>query len=125
MYNLAMLRLYRWHAAACKQELKAKYKKLKPPMQRRAIREYNACECAIWMTGSTDTETYPRQATGLSDWTAAEALKRSLEADAKDVAVHGPTLAHCIEEFLAAHADKVVGRTLSYYEFVLNQLQEF
>jgi site-specific recombinase XerD len=53
------------------------------------------------------------------------ALKRSLEAGAKDAAIHGPTLTHCIEEFLAAHAEKVSVRTLSYYEFVLNQLQEF
>jgi hypothetical protein len=49
-------------------------------MQRRAIREYTSCNCAIWMTGSTDTKTYPRYAAGLRDWVAAEALKRSMEA---------------------------------------------
>ncbi len=120
-----MLRLYRWHSAACKQELKATYKKLKPPAQRRAIREYITCNCPIWLTGSTDTETYPRQATGLRDWTAAEALKRSREAGAKDTAVHGPTLADCIQEFLAAHAEHVGARALQQYKLVLNRIQEF
>ncbi len=125
MLRLLVLRIYRYHSAACRKELGVKYKKLKPSMQRRAVREYNACECAIWMTGSTDTAIYPRYATGLRDWIAAEALKRSMEAGAKDTAVHGPTIAHCIEEFLAAHAEHVSARPLAQYKHVLNLVQEF
>jgi site-specific recombinase XerD len=125
MYNLAMLRLYRWHSPACKQKLKATYKKLKPPAQRRAIREYITCNCPIWLTGSTDTETYPRQATGLRDWVAAEALKRSREAGAKDTKVHGPRLADCVQTFLDAHTEHVGVRALGQYKVVLDRLQEF
>src|SRR5580700_5046654 len=125
MVSLPMLRIYRYHSAACAQKLRATFRKLKPAMQRRAIREYNACDCAIWMTGTTDTESYPRQATGLRDWVAAEALKRSREAGAKDTTVHGPTLANCVKDFLDAHAEHVGTRTLGQYRLVLDKLQTF
>jgi integrase/recombinase XerD len=125
MIRLLMLRIYRHHSAACAKKLKATYKKLKPAMQRRAIRAYTTCDCAIWMTGTTDTEKYPRQATGLRDWAVAEVLKRSTEAGAKDTTVHGPTLADCIQTFLDARAEHISARALSQYKRTLGKLQTF
>lgn len=85
---------------------------------------FTDCECPIWVTGSTDTERYPRQALGVRDWPAAEAKLRSLNATAKDQTVHGPTLADCIERYLDAR-DDVKPRTLAQYKLLLGRLKDF
>jgi hypothetical protein len=93
-YNpVVPLTIYRRHSVDCrvhKLRLKAYEKKY-----------FKDCDCPIWLTGSTDTESYPRQALGLRDWPAAEAKLRSLSAESKDQTVHGPKLEECITRYLA------------------------
>jgi len=55
--------IYRRHSADCRVH------KLK--LTTRAKRFYADCECSIWLTGTTDTSTDPRQSTKLRDWTTS------------------------------------------------------
>lgn len=77
------------------------------------------------MTGTTNTGVYPRQSTKLHDWAEAEALARTLAAEAKDTTVHGPTLADCIRRFLDARAEHISPQTLKHYKLHLGKLQNF
>jgi len=79
----------------------------------------------VWLTGTTNTGVYPRQSTKLHDWAEAEALARTLTAEAKDTAVHGPTLTDCIQLFLDAHAEHVQGKALGQYKLTLGKLKAF
>jgi hypothetical protein len=88
-------------------------------------RFFQECECPIWLTGTTDTERYPRQSTGLRDWKAAEAKLRSLNAESKDTAAHGPTIADCIKRFLDAHAENIGDKAHKQHRLTLNRLQDF
>ncbi|SPF53159.1 hypothetical protein SBA4_5470001 [Candidatus Sulfopaludibacter sp. SbA4] len=76
------LSIYRRHSVDCRVH------KLKLSTSHK--RFFTDCECPIWLTGTTDSEQYPRQALGVRDWAAAEAKLRSLNAGAKDQTVHGP-----------------------------------
>lgn len=109
--------IYRRHAIDCTVH------KLK--LTSRAKRFYQDCQCKIWLAGTTDTERYPRQATGLTDWKAAEAHVRSLLARAKDTAVHGETIADCIQHFLDSHTENVGDRTLAQHRLTLGRLEKF
>jgi hypothetical protein len=103
---------YRRHSVDCrvhKLKLSASEKKF-----------FTDCDCPIWVTGSTDTETYPRQALGVRDWPAAEAKLRSLSAASKDQTVHGPRLEDCIKRYLDAR-DDVKPKTLAQYELLLGR----
>jgi integrase/recombinase XerD len=112
------LTLYRFHSKDCE----VHSLKLKPNVKR----FYNECDCWIWLTGTTDNgDFYPRQTTKLKDWKAAEAYMRSLHAEAKDTAVHGPTIADCITRFLDAHKENVGSRALGQYTLTLGRLQTF
>ena len=111
------LTIYRRHSADCR------VNKLK--LTTRAKRFYTGCECPIWLTGTTDTSTYPRQSTKLRDWTAAEAYLRSLVAESKDATAHGPTLADCIRRFLDSHAEDVGTKAIGQHRLTLSRLQKF
>lgn len=87
-------------------------------------RFFTDCDCPIWLTGTTETEKYPRQALGVRDWAAAEAKLRSLNAEAKDQTVHGPKLDDCIARYLDAR-DDVKPRTLAQYKLLLGRLKDF
>jgi len=87
-------------------------------------RYFTDCDCPIWLTGTTDSERYPRQALGVRDWAAAEAKLRSLNAEAKDQTVHGPKLDDCIARYLDAR-DDVRPRTLAQYKLLLGRLKDF
>jgi integrase/recombinase XerD len=111
--------LYRRHEAVCR--LKLRKLRLKP----KQWRFYRDCECPVWLTGTTNTGVYPRQSTKLNDWAGAEALARTLTAEAKDTTVHGPTLADCVQRFLDAHAEHVQAKALGQYKLTLGRLQSF
>ena len=68
--NPEILTLYRRHSSNCKVQ--------ETGLTTRGKREFNNCDCPIRITGKTDTELYPHRSTGLTDMTAAEALKTSL-----------------------------------------------
>jgi integrase/recombinase XerD len=111
------LRIYRRHYIECHVH------KLKLPAK--AKKYYADCDCKIWITGTTDTERFPRQATGLTDWKAAEAYVKSLVAKSKDVVVHGETLGACVEKFLDAHRENVTDKVLGQHKLVLSRLEAF
>jgi len=112
------LTIYRRHDPGCKVH---KIKKLSA----RAKRFYVDCDCWIWVTGSTDTATYPRQSTKLRDWKAAEAYLRSLVAESKNTTVHGPTIADCVRRFLDSHSEAVSTKTLAQHRLTLGRLEAF
>ena len=110
------LSIYRRHSVDCRVH------KLKlSPSQKRFFTD---CECPIWLTGTTDSEKYPRQALGVRDWAAAEAKLRSLSAEAKDQTVHGPKLDDCVSRYLDAR-DDVKPKTLAQYKLLLGRLKDF
>ena len=111
------LQIFRRHSADCRVH--------STKLSSRAKRSYRECECKIWITGTTPTERYPRQSTGMTDWAEAEAYVRSLVADSKDTTVHGPTIADCIRRFLDAHRETVEHRTVGHYKLTLERLEEF
>lgn len=111
------LQIYRRHSEDCKVH--------SSKLSSRAKRHYRECECKIWITGTTSTERYPRQSTGMTDWTEAEAYVRSLIADTKDAAVHGPTLADCINRFLDSHKENIGHRAFGHYKLTLTRLEAF
>lgn len=111
------LTLYRRHGTSCKVHdlgLPAK-----------AIRHYLECECPIWIVGKTDTTEVPRQATGLTDLKAAEALLRSMSADAKDEKVHGLKLADCIEKYLHSREHELGAKTIGQHKLLLGRLSDY
>jgi integrase len=110
------LTIYRRHAIDCRVH------KLK--LSTAEKRFFTDCECAIWVTGTTDTERYPRQALGVRDWKAAEAKLRALNAESKDQTVHGPKLDDCITRYLDAR-DDVKPKTLAQYKLLLGRLKDF
>jgi integrase len=89
------------------------------------VRHYRDCECPIWIAGTTDTERYPRQSFGTRDWAVAEAKLRARQAQAVDVAVHGPTLADCIRRHLDAHAPQVRPHVLRQHQLTLERFETF
>lgn len=111
------LTIYRRHSVACDVH--------KLNLTPHAKRFYTDCDCGIWLTGKTDTNIYPRQSTGLSDWKAAEAYLRSLVAENKDSASHGFTLSDCIRRFLDAHATQVGEKALGQHRLTLSRLETF
>ncbi len=117
VYNpVVPLTIYRRHSIDCrvhKLRLKAYEKKY-----------FKDCDCPIWLTGSTDTERYPRQALGVRDWPAAEAKLRSLNAESKDETVHGLKLDDCITRYLDAR-DDVKPKTLAQYKLLLGRMKDF
>jgi integrase len=113
------LTLYRRHTEDCKVNL------ITPPLSGKAKREYTACACLIWMTGSTDTMVYPRKSTGYRDWDVAVAKMRSLDADSKDAVVHGPTIKDCIERYMAARVSEVKESTAQCDGYVLGVLLKY
>jgi integrase len=91
----------------------------------REIRHYTACECPIWVTGTTDDVRCPRQSLGTRDWAVAEAKLRANLASEVDTAVHGPTLTDCVQRYLDAHAANVTDAVLNQYKHLLGRLVEF
>jgi hypothetical protein len=99
------LTIFRRHSADCRVHTLR--------LSARAKRFYTDCECKIWITGTTPTERYPRQSTGMTDWKAAQAHLASLLAKSTDTTVHGPTLADCVQRHLDTHAENISPRTLA------------
>jgi integrase/recombinase XerD len=111
------LRLFRRHSEDCKVH--------STKLSSRAKRHYRSCECKIWITGTTPTERYPRQSTGMTDWDEAEAYVRSLIADTKDTTIHGPTIADCVRRFLDSHKENIGHRALAHHRLTLTRLEDF
>jgi integrase len=110
------LYLYKFqHAPDCKvhlQNLNASAKKF-----------YKACDCFVWITGTTTKgEFVPRQSTGLRDWAAAEAYLASINKQVAAEIVQGDqgiTLEKATQEFSDGHAGKVGKKTLAQHKLTL------
>jgi integrase len=108
-----MLVLYRRHTKTCKVH--------KTKLAARAKRYYEDCECPIWMSGHTDTESFPRRSTKLTDWAAAEAFRKSQLKNSKDQAVHGPRIESCVERFIASRRHELGEKTIGQYKLLLGR----
>jgi hypothetical protein len=116
------LYLYKFHSGDCKvhsvKGLSASAKKF-----------YKACDCHIWLTGTTAKgEFVPRQATGLRDWAAAEAhlsnFNKTVAAEVRlgDGAL---TIADACTKFRASHTGKVGKRALRQHELTHERLVKY
>ncbi len=115
------LELYRRHSAKCRQYLT---QKLKIPVK--ALRHYVDCECPIWIEGTKENgEVLDRQSVGTRDWKAAEAIRNQQDASGKDAAVHGPTLADCIQRYLDGIKPTLKPKAYGQYELVLGWFKDF
>lgn len=83
------------------------------------------CECPIWMYGWVGAELLPRQSTGFTDLAEAEALRASLTAEGKNSAVHGPTIAECIDKYLASRAHELGPKTQQQHRLLLGRLESY
>jgi integrase len=119
MYTVQVsLTLYRRHGKACdvlKSSLPAKAKRLL----------LDACQCPLWLYGNTAKGLYPRQSTHLTDLKEAEALLRSLDAEAKDETVHGPKISDCIQSYLASREHELSTHALEQYRLQLGRLEKY
>jgi|HubBroStandDraft_6_1064221.scaffolds.fasta_scaffold76898_2 integrase/recombinase XerD len=111
------LSIYRRHAVDCQVHTLG--------LSAREIRCYRECDCPLWLSGTTDTERYPRQSLGTRDWGVAEARVRAITAEAADAVVHGPTIADCVCRHLVAHADTVSPAVLGHHRLALTRLEDF
>src|SRR5271168_1053740 len=112
------LHLYRYHADDCTVHTLGLTKKAK--------KKFKDCDCPIWITGTTDAGTYyPRTTTGHRDWAAAEAELRSMQAQGKDIKVHGPTIEDCAQRFLDGHEEKVGDKAKAHHKLTLDRLQAY
>jgi len=109
--------LYRRHLKSCSVHTSG--------LPARAKRLYVDCECPIWIYGRTDTSLVPRQSTGLTDMAQAEALRKSLVAESKDVTVHGPRIGECIEKYLASRHHELSEKTEGHYKLLLCRLKKY
>jgi integrase len=117
MYIGAILTLYRRHKKTCKVH--------KTKLAARAKRYYADCECPIWIYGHTDTESFPRRSTGLTDMVAAEAFRLSQMKKSKDPVLHGPRIEDCVDRFLASRKHKLGDRTAGSYRLLLGRLTTY
>ena len=113
------LTLYRYHSGQCKKKL------LEAGLPSKAHSSYKECNCVIWIKGRTDTGFTPRRSTGYREWKMAEAYMLSLDAESKDTAVHGPTLANCIERYLDSRKAEMGRKSHNQYRLVLDWLKNF
>jgi integrase len=113
------LTLFRRHSATCKvHELH---------LPAKAQRNYIDCECPIWVCGSTDKGTYPRQAIPgrIRDWKAAQAWLLTEDGKSKDAEVHGELLETCIKDYLAARKSDLGGKAYRAYIVLLERLKKY
>ncbi len=118
VYNpVVPLTIYRRHSVDCrvhKLKLTASEKKY-----------FTDCDCPIWLTGSTDTETISapgarsaRLGCGGSEASLSSAPRARIET------IHGPQLEECIKRYLDAR-DDVKPKTLAQYKLLLGRLKDF
>jgi integrase/recombinase XerD len=109
--------LYRRHLKTC-----AVHKtKLKP----REKRHFSNCECPIWMYGRTAKLLVPRQTTGTSNMTEAEAIRDARTAEGKDEKVHGPRINDCAKKYLESREHELGEKSYGQYELLLQRLQDY
>jgi len=126
------MKLYRLHDTKCEANLEARFaaNKWPPATIRQQIKAYTDCTCVIyaydpdfliaWHTPGTN----PRITTRTRDMKDAESLVRKLEAETKDTAVHGYTLANRIETYISRRTELDEG-TLNTYRQALGRLLEY
>jgi integrase/recombinase XerD len=112
-----MLALYRRHMRACAVH--------KTNLPARAKRHYAGCDCPIWIYGRTRNELIPRQSTGLTNLSEAEALRDSLIAKSKPEIVHGPKISDCIDKYLASRQHELAEKTYAQTKFLLARLKTY
>ncbi len=107
MEALRELVLYKRHRASCAVH------RSKVPVPKR--RFWMKCDCPIWIVGRLPSgEVVPRQSTGCTDLNDAEAFRAAHIAhftrEAKVDAVHGPTIAECIEKYIESRRSELGDR---------------
>lgn len=116
------LYLYKFHSPDCVvhslQKLNATAKKF-----------YKACDCYVWITGTTTKgEFVPRQTTGLREWDAAEAYLASINKQVVAEIVqgdHGVTLEYAKDEFLKGHKAKVGKKAEGQHKLTLGRFVNY
>jgi site-specific recombinase XerD len=117
------LYLYKFHSKACVVHTLD----LKPS----AKKYYKPCDCAIWITGiNAKGEFVPRMATGLRDWSAAEAyLAKENERVAAEIrhGENGVTLEEATTKFVDSHkSEGNVGKGAErQYRLVMNRFTRY
>lgn len=101
MYAGFVLTLYRRHIKGCSAR----------DLPAAAQRHFTTCACPIWIYGRTEKHLFHRQSVGTADWAAADAIRRSYDAAAKDEVVHGPLISDCVERFYAARQHELAPRS--------------
>jgi integrase len=117
------LYLYKFHGDNCTVH------KIKPPLPARAKKFFKACDCFVWITGTTAKgEFVPRQSTGLRDWDAAEAYLASLNKKVAAEIVQGDqgiTLADGIQKFLDGHEENVKAKAMAHHKLTLDRFKTY
>jgi hypothetical protein len=94
-YNpVVPLSIYRRHSVDCRVhtlKLSASEKKF-----------FTDCDCPIWLTGTTDSERYPRQALGVRDWRRRNQSSDLSTRPARTRRFMGRSLEDCITRYLDA-----------------------
>jgi integrase/recombinase XerD len=110
--------LYKRHTPNCKVH--------KSRLPHAARRFWMECGCPIWIVGRTPRgDLVPRQSTGFSDLAPAEAVRASLISQGKDESVHGPTVAECVERYIASRRHELGETTVGQYRVLLDRLTTF
>ncbi len=91
----------------------------------RKKRAFVDCDCPIWVAGRTATTEIPRQSTGTRDWRTAEGILRALIEESEPKAPTGPTIAECIQKYLASHRHELSDKTYGQYRLQLNRLERY
>jgi integrase len=115
---LRTLILYKRHSRDC-----AIHKSRIPKKNRQYWME---CDCPIWIRGRTPSgDIVPMQSTRFTDLKQAEALRASLMAKTGSDANAGPSIAECIEKYLASREQDLDPRTLSQHRLALGRLRRY
>jgi hypothetical protein len=77
------------------------------------------------MYGRTGNSVVPRQSTGFTDLSEAEAMRDALIAKSKSETVHGLRIEECIEKHLASHKHEPGEKTYGQYRLHLGRLQDY
>jgi integrase len=111
------LTLYRRHLASCIVR--------KSNMSARAKRLAMNCECPIWIYGRVENNLVPRQSTGFTILTDAEAMRDALTARPKTEIIRGVGIADCIQKYLAWRKHELGEKTFGHHKLLLGRLQDY
>ena len=84
------------------------------------------CGCPIWIYGKTpEGDIVPRQSTGESDLTAAEAVRDSLTSKVVGNEDSGPSIMECVERYIASRQHEIGQSSMYQYRLCLDRFTKF